>query len=63
MGKDTEAFKILKRIAKSNGTSLPKIGDAKDLFEKPVPLTWAHVFRSRELRKRMAIVYSNMQVT
>ena len=50
---------ILKKIADSNKTQLPKMADAKQLLEKQPQLSVLQVFRSRELVKRLLIVFSN----
>ncbi|KAK7108509.1 organic cation transporter protein-like isoform X2 [Littorina saxatilis] len=63
-GREEEALKILQRIADSNQTKLPAVGDTKRLLEADDQgLGFRHVLRSRELVVRTIIVFSNMFVT
>ncbi|XP_070190931.1 organic cation transporter protein-like [Littorina saxatilis] len=61
-GRDKEAMAVLQKIADSNKTPMPPIGDTKQLLEKDPQISLRHVFRSRELMKRLLIVALNIFV-
>ena len=59
-GETAKAMAIFKKIADANKTQMPPISDAKDLLKQETQLSVWHALRSRELRKRMLIVFSNL---
>ena len=59
-GETVQAMAVFKKIADANKTQMPPISDAKDLLRQETQLCVWRALRSRELRKRMLIVFSNV---
>ena len=59
-GKTDQAMAIFKKIAESNKTQIPPVDDAENLLEEESHVPLWHALRSRELMRRMFIVFINM---
>ena len=59
-GREDQAMAIFTKIAKSNKTQMPSVNDVRNLLEEKKQLGFWHVIHSRELVRRLIIVFSNV---